>query len=652
MAGERASIAPQGGRRRIVGGGAPPLWFGMPFLLGGLLVLGIGMVNLRDEMRLADEGVEIAAAITDRVFRPASGDSSASYTISYEFLDSATGQRFAGSSSVSQGSFEALASRDVVLVTYLPSNPSTNRIGAAELQPFIPLLLGGIGALFAGAGLVVLRISWKAREKRRSGIVEAVPTASGLAGPRVDGLPMSALGRVDRFTRSRLRVIGELVLAPVGGIGFLGLAIYLAGQVGTDPQLILFAGLAGFFGVLLLSGVPALFRRGFGRTMLEVGPDGIRHRDVGRLGWSEIREVRLEQTTGSGGSDVPLATYHRVGIVPVDPARTASVPGGLARGLVGAFVRFANDQARRRGARRTMTDPSDMAPLGVYAYELEQPIAEIVASFRRYVPVGAAIPPPIEDRIRALAPAATTSEPPAPATDLRAMDAALAVGQPTLTAGQPALAGAGAAVSSGSLADLVEPTGSVAAPAADTPTLVAAQPGTVAMSRVDVFRRRGFTAGDAVSVVMPGESTTLPPAAGVIGRAAFGVAFMILPLLVVVPTLLGGNNSLGNTLMLIVVAMVFAAVGFLTARGTRERWRLATGDADLLTVGPAGLRLRDRHLAWPAIASVVSRSGRLEIRQSGTAPDEPPIALEFDLFEADDDEILDSIARYRVVDEA
>ena len=191
------------------------------------------------------------------------------------------------------------------------------------------------------------------------------------------------------FRRSPIRVIGELVLAPVGGVGFLGFAAFLSGQVSTNPQFIVFVVLAGFFGVLLLSGVPALLRRGLGTTMLVVGPDGIWHRDIGLLAWDELAEVRLEHNIGAGGGEgAALASYVRLGIVPRDAARVAGLSGGLTRRLAGAFIRFANGLARSRGIRGGMTEIEETAPLGVYAYELDGSFDTLLESIRRFMPVG------------------------------------------------------------------------------------------------------------------------------------------------------------------------------------------------------------------------------------------------------------------------
>lgn len=144
----------------------------------------------------------------------------------------------------------------------------------------------------------------------------------------------------------------------------------------------------------------------------------------------------------------------------------------------------------------------------------------------------------------------------------------------------------------------------------------------------------------------------MPPVVGVIGSAVFGVVFAVVPVLILASIVFGSSSGeFAAVLLPILMAVAFAGFGLFSLRGIPRRWRLATGDRDLLTVGSDGIRLRDgRTLQWNQVELVESDGSRLVIRPVG-APPEDVITLDFDLFEADDDDILDAIARYRVVEE-
>ena len=239
-----------------------------------------------------------------------------------------------------------------------------------------------------------------------------------------DAKPLAAdQHSVDRFTRSAVRTYLEIVVVPIGGTAFLVFAAWLLGQVGTDPSFLVLAGLAAFFGVLLLSGIPSLLRRGLGLTMLEVGPDGIWHRDVGRLTWTDIAEVRIERNRGAAGRGTTI--YRRLGIVPSDPDRAAAVSRSLAWRMSRAFIRFANEQARRRGADVALTDVDAIAPLGVYASEIQQPFEDLVTSVRRFLPVGERLD--AREQLESASAAPLESRPDRPLTeeDLREIDGRL-----------------------------------------------------------------------------------------------------------------------------------------------------------------------------------------------------------------------------------
>jgi hypothetical protein len=655
----------RGGTGGTGGTGAPPIWFGVPFALGGVLMIVLALGSIRSELQLRDEGVTVQGSVINKSIQTGSGDDPDTYRVRYEFVDSATGKTFTGTATVSREMYARIQQRSPVRVTYLPGDPTRNRPGTTEPDLTLGVVMLGFGTLFGLVGLALVATSIRARRSPAAADSGAPAQAPSLgAGPAITAdLTPGELRRTDRFTRSPMGVFAELVGAPLAGIAFLAVAVWMLGQIGANPMFLLFAPFAGFFGVMLSSTIPTVLRRGIGLTLIEVGPNGIVHRDAGAFGWSELGELRIEHNRGAAG-EAGTATYTRLGILPRDAARTASISRSLAWRMSRWFIRFANSRAASRGVR-PLTDVDAIAPLGVYAYEIEQPFEQLIASVRRFTPVidtpeverqvatplaetaspwtwaATVTPGPLatEASAPAAAPSGTTAVQPQSDANLRPLDAHL--GDTTPTAGGPA-----------ALAALVQP--AMAAAPESPAALVATSPSRRAPQAPAgpvVFRRRGFSLSDAMSLVMPGESTALPPVAGVIGLAAFGVVFMVVPTVGLISMALSsvGGGNLTMVLVPLGMAVVFFASGWFILRGTRRRWQLATGDPDLLTVGPEGIALRDgRVLAWSQIETVESTGSRLVVRPVG-APEDETVSLPFDMFEADDDTILDAIAPYHLV---
>jgi hypothetical protein len=617
------------GRRRRPGSGAPPIWFGIPFVLLGAFACVVSLLAAGNELRLSSDGVTVTGHVTQTRISLGAGDDSDTYYVEYAFVDDTTSLEYVDSTTVGERTFATVRVGDPITVSYLPGDPKNNRPGTTELNLLPQLLVAGVGALFAavGAGVIVMGV----RARRRASVpATASTTGTPLTGlvaaiPEPTGRTSAELGRVDRFSRSFGRAVLEPLFVPILGLTFLGLAAWMLMNIASNPMFLVLFALPAFFGVLLLSGIPGALRRGFGRVMLEVGPDGLWHRDAGRFAWPEIAQIRIEHNLGAAG-EAGTTTYLRLGIVPRDPARSAGLSRSLSWRLTRAFIRFGNAAARWRGVRQQLTDLDAMAPLGIQAYEIEQPFEEVIASVGRFVPVADLVGAP--EPAGESGPASTVTAP-LSETDIREIDAHLS--------------------QAGSMAAPER-----LAPSLVEPPLVAAErpPEPAPANRPQVFRRRGFSAPDALGMVMGGGGV-LPPAASVIGRAAFGAVFMVVPplilLSIVAPALSRGD--LVSALMPLVMGAVFVASGWFSMRGTRRRWQLATGDADLLTVGPEGIELRDgRKLPWDQVELVASTGGRLVIRPAGSARNDL-ITLDFDLFEDDDDDILDAIARYRVVEE-
>lgn len=220
----------------------------------------------------------------------------------------------------------------------------------------------GIGSLFAliGAGLALTTMT-----ASRGRIPQHV---LGLGGP------------VDVFTRSPMRILVDLVLAPLGGLGFIAFApvwVALAGPLG-----LVFGAIFVFFGVLVLWGSASTIRRGLRRAVAKVGPDGIWTPELPRrLRWDEIERVEVEAVRGAAGEGV--AIYRRLAIWPRDPAIAARAPARRLVKVVRGFTRVVNVKAGEAG----LSDPSKLAPYGIQAYDIEQDFGEVLRSVGRYARV-------------------------------------------------------------------------------------------------------------------------------------------------------------------------------------------------------------------------------------------------------------------------
>jgi hypothetical protein len=139
--------------------GQMPIWFGIPFLAGGIFAAILGFVLLQEELRFGREGVPVAAVVTG-TDRFSGGEDGPSYEVRYEFDDPLTGFHYFGRSDIDESTFDRTSVGDAVEVTYLPADPNKSRVGSPEPQLLIPLIVFGVAALFAivGAGLLWLTI--------------------------------------------------------------------------------------------------------------------------------------------------------------------------------------------------------------------------------------------------------------------------------------------------------------------------------------------------------------------------------------------------------------------------------------------------------------------------------------------------------------
>jgi hypothetical protein len=206
-------------------------------------------------------------------------------------------------------------------------------------------------------------------------------------------------------------VIVDLVGAPVGAALFLGVAwLLLSGTLRPDEGDPL-AGFAaqfiaplffGAFGLLMAAGIPGALRRGVNRSMLRIGPEGMWTPEMGQLRWEEIAEVRLESVRGFSGGDhddsgssltvgsitlsdrareeIPMTMYRRLGIVPRDPARGQVVRRSLAWRMTAGLLNAARSMRPAAGVQ----DLDDLAPFGVYGYDIGGTLGPAVAAVERY----------------------------------------------------------------------------------------------------------------------------------------------------------------------------------------------------------------------------------------------------------------------------
>ena len=138
--------------------GQLPWWFGVPFALGGVVVLVFGFVLLQGELRFGSEGVAVIGVVTDTVYYAGGGEDGPSYEVRYQFIDPMTGRSHGGQSDVDESTFDATGTGDAIEVTYIPADPTKSRVGSPDPQLLVPFAVLGGGALFliVGIGLLLL----------------------------------------------------------------------------------------------------------------------------------------------------------------------------------------------------------------------------------------------------------------------------------------------------------------------------------------------------------------------------------------------------------------------------------------------------------------------------------------------------------------
>lgn len=520
------------------------------------------------------------------------------------------------------------------------ARPSRGRIRAPENTQ--PPLWFGLAFALVGAAILALGLIMGSLVLSAGGLFFGVPgIAISLSTLRASAshrpFHPSERPAVDVFTRSPMRILMDLVLAPIGGIAFIGgsfmwLAAGPVALVGTPMFL--------FFGILMLRGAAITVRRGVRRAIAEVGPDGIWTPELPRrLAWNEIERVEAEIARGSGGDG--LATHKRLGIWPRSRELAERAPGRGATAMVRQFVGLVN--ATSPQAR--VSDPAQMAPFGISAFEIEQDFPEVLRSVGRYATVVGApetAGEPIEWRM----------VPPAPPPD--GLLGAVA-GEVARVAGSRAGSGSAPRPEDG---DLAKPP----APPDQLPTRFKRRRGG------EMLRAASATALPAMLTVVPIVALAL-----MVGTTP---AFLQAP--IVWPFLL--------------IPVLFAWWGVTGLLGLPARLRMLRGDPVVVTVDHSGIEMRGMgHLAWSDIvdvhvgsSTVIVSEGQPPVRRLEIVPRDPrrlaarprpdraydairtlgrrawpfgrqrartaAFGLDLDLVE-DPEALLDAIAAYRVVDE-
>ncbi len=577
---------------------APPLWVGLIFGVVGPITMALGVGLWLQEAALADRGVAVEAVIDDTSID--TSDDGTTYRIHYRF-ESSDGGTHGGSTQVDWIRFAATRIGEPITVSYLPDDPSVNRVGTPDqVRSFVPILVGGVGGLF---GLIGIGISIDGLRRRRSG------EAAHVAGPKE-----SAPG-IHRFHRSVMRILVDLVLAPIGALAFLAFGyLLLSGTLTSDPLGRALGLLAGFFGVLMATGALTTVRRGVGRTVFEIGPDGAWSPEMGRLRWDEIAEVRLESMRGPGGGRGHALTtnrYLRLGIVPKDPSIAARNRAlGFAAAMTKGFMAFA-----KRLGPQVRLGPTDLAPFGVVDYEIEESIDDVVEAARRYAPVIDAD----ERRARERAPmwsaraAVGAATPPIVEAEVRAIDAGLDPGaerEPT------------------SIADVTRAAG-------PPPSATFARPPLRFLNVIIDFWR--------------------------------SILFLIIPLIfaaVTVNMIETGGGPIWFEGIFLVVSGFLLFFGARSLRAAVARVRRSSGPPVTLSVGPDGIWIpeMERRMNWEELGEVrtvragIVSSGpgstelwRLVVVPAGEQPSSRSFSVDSDLLDAPFDDVLDLIRYYHPV---
>lgn len=133
--------------------------FGGILLVAGVIVLLIGIVNMRQERKFAREGKVASGILLTKSSRQEYDQQNhryyTHYILSYRFT-TANGNTAHGSTEVRWRTWTDLHERDPIQIAYLPEHPETNRLASQHTAPLLLYLVIVVGALVMGVGTIAL----------------------------------------------------------------------------------------------------------------------------------------------------------------------------------------------------------------------------------------------------------------------------------------------------------------------------------------------------------------------------------------------------------------------------------------------------------------------------------------------------------------
>ena len=172
-----------------------PFWFGGIWLFCGAPFLIIGLYLAIDNFRLQERFKKEALVTEGMVLTKSirSNKGSKTYQVGYRF-HAPDGAVVKNEAKVSGRFWDQVAERGPIRVTYLSSNPKTNRINGAETGWTLALIFTGVGFFFVPVGGLIFsnglrNIVRELRLESSGAIAEATVIHVGPAGVSFNGVP-------------------------------------------------------------------------------------------------------------------------------------------------------------------------------------------------------------------------------------------------------------------------------------------------------------------------------------------------------------------------------------------------------------------------------------------------------------------------------
>ena len=300
--GGEVQASPETGRRRRRDMRPAPIWVPLVVGLMGLPIIVLGINFIRSELRFGDEGVTATGQVT-RLHREISSseddDDGYDHYVDYTFVDAA-GVMHRGSATVTASTYRSRRVGDSVVVTYLPTDPTTFRLGTSEPDLLVPYGVTALGGVLAIVGLAAFGFTLLRRLRQAT---PAVPASEF----RIETTPVPDGPLTATFQR-RATTMLDGVSAEGGGVGT-------------------------FLVNVAIEGVAELARnRQAQPDVLSVGPAGLTIPGLGLLTWEAIAEIRQGETMLS---IVPRDAAVLESLVPSGKTWTVGTVGGSLFGPAG-----------------------------------------------------------------------------------------------------------------------------------------------------------------------------------------------------------------------------------------------------------------------------------------------------------------------------